>query len=511
MQQKKIINNLVLFGFVLLKCLLQFNLVSPEYQLHRDEFLHLDQGKHLAWGYYSVPPFSSWISLFVGWLGNSIFWVKFFPAFFGALSIVVLWKTIEFLKGGLFALYLGAIAMLFSVHLRINLLFQPNSADIFFWTLAFYLLIRWIVNPAPKWWMALMTCLALGFLNKYNIVFWVMGIAPTLVFSTHRKNLLKPYIVYGIGLGLLIIAPHVYWQFKNEWPVFSHMRELSETQLVNVQRADFLREQVLFFLGSLYVLIAGLISLVWYPDFRKFRFLALAFLLSLFSFVWLKAKGYYAIGLYGVLLSFGAVYFEKLLQKGWKVYLKPVLLIVPMALFIPMVKWVFPVMSPKYIEENTARYQEMGLTKWEDGKNHALPQDFADMLGWKELAAKVDTHFNSLKNTGETLVLCDNYGQAGAINFYSANKNMAAVSFNADYINWMPLNKNIKHLILVKDIWDKDPKRLKEQTYFEEIMLVDSIENKHARERGTRIYMLKNARVSIADKLKEEIGRRKKK
>ncbi|KKX47100.1 hypothetical protein L950_0228290 [Sphingobacterium sp. IITKGP-BTPF85] len=28
------------------------------------------------------------------------------------------------------------------------------------------------------------------------------------------------------------------------------------------------------------------------------------------------------------------------------------------------------------------------MLTWEDGKEHQLPQDFADMLGWKELAKK---------------------------------------------------------------------------------------------------------------------------
>jgi hypothetical protein len=73
------------------------------------------------------------------------------------------------------------------------------------------------------------------------------------------------------------------------------------------------------------------------------------------------------------------------------------------------------------------------LLRWEDGKDHLLPQDFADMLGWKELALKVDSAYLKLPNKDNTLILCDNYGQAGAINFYTRQK-LRAVSFNADYI-----------------------------------------------------------------------------
>ena len=51
-----------LIGFIIVKFVLQFVLISPEYELQRDEFLHLDQAHHLAWGYISVPPVTSWIS-----------------------------------------------------------------------------------------------------------------------------------------------------------------------------------------------------------------------------------------------------------------------------------------------------------------------------------------------------------------------------------------------------------------------------------------------------------------
>jgi len=137
---------IILLLFVLIKFLLQFNLITSEYSLHRDEFLHLDQGQHLDWGYVSVPPLSAWISYVIYLLGNSVFWIKFFPAFFGALTIVVVWKTIETLKGNLFALVLGSVSVLFSVITRMNILFQPNSLDILLLTLFYYTIIQLFVS-----------------------------------------------------------------------------------------------------------------------------------------------------------------------------------------------------------------------------------------------------------------------------------------------------------------------------------------------------------------------------
>src|SRR6185437_4352554 len=101
--------SLILVAFILLKFLLQYLLYNPYYDLQRDEYLYLDQANHPAWGYVSVPPVTAWFSAIIQFLGNSVFWVRFFPALFGALTLVVVWKAIEELKGNLYALILGSV------------------------------------------------------------------------------------------------------------------------------------------------------------------------------------------------------------------------------------------------------------------------------------------------------------------------------------------------------------------------------------------------------------------
>src|SRR5260221_12492070 len=83
---------MILACFIIIKFLLQYFLINPEYDLQRDEYLYLDQANHLAWGYSSVPPVTSWISNIVFYLGNTIFWVRFFPSLFVELTIALVWK-----------------------------------------------------------------------------------------------------------------------------------------------------------------------------------------------------------------------------------------------------------------------------------------------------------------------------------------------------------------------------------------------------------------------------------
>ena len=125
---------------------------------------------------------------------------------------------------------------------------------------------------------------------------------------------------------------------------------------------------------------------------------------------------------------------EHILQSGWTFYLRPVAVLVIVISFLFLVKIAFPISSPDDIVKDSARLKSPGILRCEDGKEHELPQDYADMLGWSELAQKTDLAFDRLANKENTLVLCDNYGQAGAINYYSKHKNIGAVSLNADYI-----------------------------------------------------------------------------
>ena len=212
----------LLAAFIIVKFVLQYILVSPVYELQRDEFLHLDQAHHLAWGYVSVPPVTSWISSIIFFLGNSLFWIRFFPALFGALTLVVVWKAIEALKGNVFALVLGAICVLFSALLRLNVLYQPNSLDTLCWTAFCFILIKYTDTENPRWFYIGAIVLSVGFLNKYNIVFLLIGFLPALLMA-RRTAFSNKHFYLSILLFLMLIMPNIVWQYNNSFPVYHHM------------------------------------------------------------------------------------------------------------------------------------------------------------------------------------------------------------------------------------------------------------------------------------------------
>jgi hypothetical protein len=329
---------------------------------------------------------------------------------------------------------------------------------------------------------------------------------PAMLLSKQRR-LFREKIFYKVLLvSLLLISPNIWWQYQNGFPVIWHLKTLSSTQLVNVDRLQFIKDQFLFFAGGNLVLLASFISFFRFRPFRKYKVIFWTCIFVLLIYFYLKAKSYYAIGLYPVLIAFGSVYLEYLLDKGWKIYLRPVFLLIPVIVIIPIFNIVLPVLSPSEIVENPEMFRSLGLLRWEDGKNHPIPQDFADMQGWRELSALTDKAFDQVSPDENTLIHCDNYGMAGAINFYSARKSSEALSLNADYINWYPPDDwSIDNVILVQESRDDDPERKREASLFESITLIGEIENDFAREKGTKVYLLQGSKKDINAILKEEI------
>jgi hypothetical protein len=151
-----------------------------------------------------------------------------------------------------------------------------------------------------------------------------------------------------------------------------------------------------------------------------------------------------------------------------------------------------------------APFSKTGPHIWEDGRDHGFPQDYADMLGWQELAQKTEAALKSLPANEYCFIRTNNYGQAGAINYY---KHLSAVSYNADYINWIKLDRPIRNMIIVTEASDTD--RSGELPYFEKVYAADSITNPFAREFGTRIYVLYHATTPINDIIRADIREEK--
>ncbi|MGI4875692.1 MAG: glycosyltransferase family 39 protein [Janthinobacterium lividum] len=463
------------------------------YELHRDEYLYLDYGRHLAWGYLEVPPLTalqSWLTLT---LGGGFFLVKMWPLLWGSGTVYVVVRLAARLGGGPWAQVLAGLCYLCTGFGRLNLLFQPNSFEVFSFTLSTYLLVRHTQpdgQPRHLYWLGLV--LGLGVLNKFTTFFFGAALLGALLLTAPRTLARRP-IWLAAGLALLVCSPTLAWQLAHGLPFRHHMVLLQESQLVHVELKQFWQDQLLMCVAALVVWLPGLAAALAGRPQPAARVVGLVYGFGLALLVLLHGKSYYALGYYPALFAVGAVWWQGRLGSGSRVAQagRGALLGLPVLLLLPVVPLLYPVLAPAQMAHlcRDGFYKATGFTRWEDGQTHPLPQDYADMLGWRELADKTRLAYQALPDStrAATLIKCDNYGQAGAINYYNQGRGLPlATSFNGSYLYWFPAApaRPWRHLLLVGE---GEPAHL--LPYFQELHQVGAVTNPYARERGTTIYL----------------------
>ncbi|RDC61528.1 glycosyltransferase family 39 protein [Adhaeribacter pallidiroseus] len=480
---------IILLILVLTKFALSYASVHPAYEFQRDEYLYLDEANHLAWGFLEVPPALSIQAWITKALGNHWYLVRFWPAIFGALTMWVIGLTVKRLQGSWFALALAGVGFLASAYLRINILFQPNALEFLCWTVYFYLLISYIQHPKNKYLYLLGFFVGVGLLNKYSVIFFLAAALPVIAISRYRFMFLKPAFYLALLIGTVVFLPNLIWQWQHQFPFFQHMQELKATQLDLVKPSDFLVDQLLLNLPAAFVWIAGLIALFLAQWTKPYRAIGWIYLVVIGIFLILHGKSYYALGLYPVLMAFGGITWERVLINKHLPYLRPLLLVLPSFLVAPLIPMLLPVLSPEATTRYCQKFKATGVLRWEDGQDHLLPQDYADMLGWEEMATLVRKAYAQIPaaERAETIIWCDNYGEAGAVNYYNAKYQLPrAHSTNASYSLWSPARVNPKIVILVSD---EAPTDL--LPHFKSAQIVGRLNNPLYRESETQVSILR--------------------
>ncbi len=502
----------ILYLFAIIKLVLPFFLQDHFYQPHRDEYLYLAQGHHMAWGYMEVPPLLSVMAWITNLFGGSLFWIKIWPALFGAFTFLLVGKIIISLGGRSFALMLGWLPFMLDGYMRLFFLFMPNFLDVFFWTLMAFTLIRFIQTAQNKWLYLFGISMGLGMMSKYSVAFFVVSLLAAILLTRHRKVFLNKHFYLSLLLGLLIFLPNIIWQYNHRFPVIAHMSELQHEQLKYNSALGFIISQFIMNLPCVFVWIAGLFFVIVSPGGRSYRLFTWAYLFVIILLIVLRGKDYYALGAYPVLFAFGAYQLEQATAFKWK-WTRVALVLFSIALGTFAMPLIMPIAKPEVLARY---YQRTGLNKtgsfkWEDQQMHPLPQDFADMMGWKEMALKTGAVYNSLPpdEKAKTFVYCRGYFSAGALNYYRKNANLPEVySDNASFLFWMPDKYDIKNLIvLAHQVPGKDDIVFQQ---FEKMTIKDSVDMPLFRETGMKIILYEHGNDSLNSLIEKGIAGLKK-
>ena len=475
----------IAIGLAVIKLLVHF-LTNTNYGLHRDEYLYLAEGDHLAWGYMEVPPLIAVIGNVARFIfGETVFGVRFFPALIGAITIVLLCIMVKELGGKKWAQLIAGTTFLVSpAFLGSNTLFQPVSFNQFFWLLSAFFVVKIIKYNQPKYWYFLGITAGIGFLNKYSILFFYAALLIGFLLSPKRKVLLTVHPYIAAGIALVIALPNILWQIDLDLPVVRHMTDLAATQLVNVSYLGFLIPQFIFHLAGGLIWVGGLYYLFTSKKLSDYRLLGITYFCIIGILLSLSGKDYYSIGAYTMLFAFGGIAWEQWLgNKSWVLVLGMVIV------NVSVLPYGLPILPIEKMERYASFMKNnFGLEvplEWEDGTVRSIPQDYADMHGWEEIPEKVAKLYHSLSNSEKQscIILCGHYGQAGVLNFYRKKFNLPeAYSFNSSFVSWLPEDIQFDRLIQVDD----NPQY--ESSFFNNVVLKDSIEHPYARDPGLIYY-----------------------
>ena len=503
-KQQKI--NWIIAVFSVIKFLIPYLCINSTFELHRDEYLYLADADHLAWGYIEMPSMLAVMGYISKLLGGSFYAVYLWGSLFGALTIIVIGKIVIELKGSVYAVFIACLAFLCSGYLRMNILFQPNFLDGFFWTLSIFFILKLINHNNKKYLYYLGICFGLGMLAKYTMAFFVIAFLISFLLTANRKWFLNQHFYFAMLGGFLIALPNFWWQYDHHFPVLHHMELLRNQQLQYTSRIDFLLNQILMFLSCFYIWMMGLWFVCIQKEGKKYSCIGIIYFVIIVLLIGLKGKPYYAAGVYPSLLAIGSVYLGNRVQSQKTNFIKwfiPLFMLMITVLVFPIA---IPFLSPnKLIAFYTSVHAEKaGVLDWEESKHNPLPQDFADMLGWREMAEKTAKIYHSLPDSVQqkTMVYGDNYGHAAALAFYRKKLQLPEIySDDASFAFWLPATFDYSYFLLVTRGMPAANDTF--FYHFKKVQIMDSVTQQYAREKGTKIIL-----YSFPDSLAKHIAER---
>ncbi len=413
----------------------------PGYGIFRDELYYLACADHLDFGYVDHPPLS--IALLALWrsaFGDGLFALRFLPGVAGAATVFLTGLLARDLGGARAAQVLAALAAFFApFFLAISHFYSMNAFDLLAWTGLLIVAVRILMRGETRLWLVFGLLAGLGLQNKYSVAFLGFGIVVGLVLTPQRRQLLSPWLWAGGALASLLFAPHVAWEIAHGAPSLDFMSNATASKNLPIAPMDFLGGQVVLLHPALAPLwILGLFALLFATRFARVRALGIAYLAILAVMLLQHAKVYYLAPVYPLLFAAGAVSLDAFfVRRAWArapLAVGTVIAIAGTAL-LPMA---IPVLSP----ERFIAYSDaigLGAPKMERGARAALPQIYADMFGWRELAEEVAVVWRTLPEAerSRAVIVGQNYGEAGAIDYFGRTLGLPpAVSPHNSYWLW---------------------------------------------------------------------------
>jgi 4-amino-4-deoxy-L-arabinose transferase-like glycosyltransferase len=386
--------------------------VSWRYGYYRDELYFIACAKRLAWGYVDMPPLTAFVSWLAAPAHYNLIAIRLSVAIAAGLTVYVACAIAAALGGSVLAQRLsGFTVALTPAYLFLGNTLTTTSYEPLTWALTIFATIRLVRSRDSRWWYLIAAAVTFGLYGKYSMLLLVAALFFGLLLTPERAVLRTRAFALAALAVVVLLLPNIAWQGAHGWPMLEVLRGdvfgrhafnsglQFEYRAPLINAAAFFAEQLLFtnpFAAPLWIL--GAIALLRNRDFRRERFVSIAFLALLIAAPVLNAKGYYIAGIYTPLICAGWV----ALERAWASRLawRSAAAAVVLASGVVLAPFTFPVFPPAGL----IAYQPL----------------FADEFGWDGLTRRVAEVYRQLPpvQRRRTAIFSDTYAGAAAIEFY---------------------------------------------------------------------------------------------
>lgn len=186
-------------------------------ELLPDEAYYWMFSQNLDWGYFDHPPgVSIWVYIsnlfFSGELG-----VRFFSAVSYSLLFWMVWKTVDHPKKKEFT-WLFLLVILSSVLLNVyGFITTPDTPLMVLYSVFLFAYQLYLKKKNLLSYVLLAVSVAGMMYSKYHGILIVL-----FVILSNFKLLRDPKLWLTFVFSLILLSPHLYWQFENEFPTFRY-------------------------------------------------------------------------------------------------------------------------------------------------------------------------------------------------------------------------------------------------------------------------------------------------
>lgn len=198
-------------------------LVTPV-ELHGDEAQYWSWSRHFAWGYFSKPPLVAWAAAATTAIFGDAEWaIRLATPFTHLIATLFVMATAQRRWGAEAACWAGLLYITMPAVWLSSAVLSTDAFLLMLWAGGLWAFDRYLERQTVLRALALGLFVGMGFLAKYAMIYFVIGLVIlAVVHRPSRAALGKPATLAAAAATLLCLAPNLLWNAAHGFATISH-------------------------------------------------------------------------------------------------------------------------------------------------------------------------------------------------------------------------------------------------------------------------------------------------